>query len=74
MSIMFGEEEEPKTADRVCYVPADCANCGRQRLELFVGEDEKAVGIQCEKCGLRWPLGSANGSYTGNIYGDWEID
>jgi hypothetical protein len=73
MSTMFGEEEEPKTADLAGYVAADCANCGRQRLELFVNK-EKAVGIQCEKCLMRWPLDSKSGAYTGNTYGDWEID
>lgn len=41
----------------VGYIGADCANCGRHRLELFVErESEIALGIRCEKCFAQWPL------------------
>jgi hypothetical protein len=74
MSIMFGGEEERKTANLVGYISAGCTNCGRWRLELFVEGGEKAVGIQCEKCFYRWPLDKGSGTPSGNIYGGWEID
>jgi len=41
----------------VGYIGADCANCGRQRLELFVErQSETALGIRCEKCFATWSL------------------
>jgi len=45
--------EIPKWAG---YIPADCPNCGRRRLEVFVDADERALGIRCEKCFYQWSL------------------
>lgn len=46
------------------YLPGDCLNCGRGRLEYVVelrqGEDreeKRLVGIACEKCHIYWTLG-----------------
>lgn len=45
-------ETKPKL---VGYIASNCPNCGRQRLELFEdAETEKALGVECEKCGMQW--------------------
>jgi len=52
------------------YIAADCARCGRQRLELFVEGEETAVGIRCEKCFGQWSL-AANAATTFQIEGPY---
>lgn len=46
------------------YLPGDCPNCGRSRLESIIETaTEKVVGIRCEKCRMQWPLDSDRGEY-----------
>lgn len=33
------------------YLPMDCPNCGRRRLEYGINGDGGVVYIECEKCG-----------------------
>ena len=46
------------------YLGGECPNCGRERLELYVdGEEERAVGVGCEKCSIQWLLDPALAEY-----------
>jgi len=41
------------------YIRGGCPGCGRHRLEVFVDgpeDNERAVGIRCEKCYRQWLL------------------
>jgi predicted RNA-binding Zn-ribbon protein involved in translation (DUF1610 family) len=53
------------------YVSGTCPNCGRLRLELYIdGEEERAVGLACEKCGAQWLLDPATASFFGDLSDD----
>lgn len=47
-----------------------CPACGRVRLELYVDgpeDDERVVGVECEKCGSQWLLDPAKADFYGDL-------
>lgn len=68
---MSQDEFRPR-ADVRCgpYIRGACPGCGRVRLEVFVDgpeDQERAVGVRCEKCGRQWLLDPDKADFFGDF-------
>jgi len=43
-------DDDPPEGECRGYLPMDCPNCGRHRLEYYVNEKGAVINVVCEKC------------------------